>query len=165
MPQFRVVFAANTNVDGFEQVKKLREEGWVMDRQFGSRPVELGTVAVYHMVLFSEEEKQKMQEERFPKELKIISVKSAPLEEIDNWIKEGYEVVEDKVYAKNAVLFKYETAKPEELVCLPAEEHAAMANLDKKAMEALTIDPEIAQRHPNVAKRLEELKKEAGCNV
>ena len=97
----RAILLAN-DIIGFYFVKKHFEEGWVLDPTiYGGKPLRLENAAVYHLVLYeSEDEKPQPKKEK-----KIISIKSLAIEDADDWLTRGYEVLDR--YSKTVTVGKY----------------------------------------------------------
>jgi hypothetical protein len=96
----------------FEEINKLLSEGWRLDRTInGSGIIPLENSAIYHLIKYSADEIVLMEQEKQEKEksfsLKAESMISVPLADVDAKLKEGYEIIPDKIYAKEAVLVKW----------------------------------------------------------
>jgi hypothetical protein len=119
MPDRRVIVYAQTVLSAhltvpnvFEEINKLLSDGWRLDRTInGSGIVPLENSAIYHLIKYSADEIALMEQEKQEKEksfsLKAESMISVPLADVDAKLKEGYEIIPDKIYAKEAVLVKW----------------------------------------------------------
>lgn len=91
----------------FDEVAILLKEGWQLDTRIHRGIITLDMAVVYHLVKYTEEEKQQLT----PFEPSITSVISVPIEEVDSKLKDGYEIKE--LYAKTATLIKYQKSQQE----------------------------------------------------
>ena len=119
MPERKVLVYAQTVLSAhltvpnvFEEINKLLSEGWRLDRTInGSGIIPLENSAIYHLIKYSADEIALMEQEKQEKEksfsLKAESMISVPLADVDAKLKEGYEIIPDKIYAKEAVLVKW----------------------------------------------------------
>jgi len=109
----QTVLSAHLTVPNvFEEINKLLSEGWRLDRTInGSGIIPLENSAIYHLIKYSADEIVLMEQEKQEKEksfsLKAESMISVPLADVDAKLKEGYEIIPDKIYAKEAVLVKW----------------------------------------------------------
>jgi len=93
----------------------LLSKGWQLDRNVHNGVVPLQNAAIYHLIKYTPEEitalqqaRMQEQEEKKAFSLKAASLISVPLAEVDAKLKEGYEIVPDKIYAKEAILVKWQ---------------------------------------------------------
>jgi len=97
-----------TDQPAFNEVNRLLEQGWVLDPDiYDGRPIRLENSVVYHLVKYEEGEEPVEAEGPAGKFDGVVSVRSVPLNEVDELLAEGYEVVE--LYAKTATLIKRKT--------------------------------------------------------
>ena len=94
-----------TEQPAFNEVNRLLEQGWVLDPVLGYIRIDIGVV--YHLVKYEEGDEPVEAEEPAGKFNGVVSVRSVPLNEVDELLAEGYEVVE--LYAKTATLVKRKT--------------------------------------------------------
>jgi hypothetical protein len=97
-----------------EEFNKLLAAGWQLDHHVHNGVVPLENSAIYHLIKYTTEELQALQqaqEEKKSFSLKAASLISVPLADVDAKLKDGYEIIPDKIYAKEAVLIKWQ--KPE----------------------------------------------------
>lgn len=119
MPERKVVVYAQTVLSAhltvpnvFEEINNLFSQGWRLDRTVnGSGIVALENSAIYHLIKYSADEiaaiEEQKQEKEKPFSLKAASLISVPLADVDAKLKEGYEIVPEKIYAKEAVLVRW----------------------------------------------------------
>jgi hypothetical protein len=96
------------------QFNELLSAGWQLDRNVHNGVVPLQNVAIYHLIKYTAEELKALQEARAQAQeekksfsLKAASLISVPLADVDAKLKDGYEIIPDKIYAKDAVLVKW----------------------------------------------------------
>ena len=98
---------------GLEKISKMLMEGWDIIGQINDgNPLVVGEDIIYHLVKFSKEDIDTVEGQN--KQNEILSMISVPINDIDQKLAEGYTIMEDKVYAKNAILIKRGT-KPEQV--------------------------------------------------
>jgi len=87
------------------------KEGWVLDPEL--KIVRLDNVAIYHFVKYTEEELLALEtvEEPKGKFADVSSIKSVAIDEADDLLKQGYEILD--TYAKTVTLIKREVKKNE----------------------------------------------------
>lgn len=111
MPERRVLICHATNLDSFAKLNDLLSDGFHLDKNVHSGVIALESSAIYHLIKYSAEEIEALQQEQEEKKsfsLKAASLISVPLADVDAKLKEGYEIVPDKIYAKEAVLVKWQ---------------------------------------------------------
>lgn len=115
MPERKIAiytpFSSTSFIDSFNG---LLAEGWRLDKSVHNGVVSLENSVVYHLTKYSAEELQALQqaqEEKKSFSLKAVSLISVPLADVDAKLKEGYEIIPEKIYAKEAVLIKYAPEK------------------------------------------------------
>lgn len=73
----RILFLSTENMSQTEVLVQALEDGWEPDPMFGSyNPVKLDTIAIYHLILYSEEEKEEMENKKIEEENKKIALKT-----------------------------------------------------------------------------------------
>ena len=114
----------------FDEVNKLLNAGYALNTEVKNTGIiSTEDSVVYHLRCLSPEEKQIQNE--LSAESKITSVKSVPLESVDEHLADGYEIHE--LYAKTATLVK--RTKTIEKPPLPSQEVAKEAGLLRKELE------------------------------
>ena len=90
------------NLSDFEDVNEHFETGWVLNPNLNDgRPMILNDCVVYHLVFYSKEDVGLVKQNG---EMKIVSLKSVPVGEVDDWLAQGYEV--EQMFAKTANVVK-----------------------------------------------------------
>jgi hypothetical protein len=112
MPERKIVIIHGDFNEPPDNFNKLFNEGFQLDRTIhGSGIVALENASIYHFIKYSPEEIAALQTVEEEKEKKIsfkaVSMISVPLADVDAKLKEGYEIIPDKIYAKEAVLIKW----------------------------------------------------------
>ncbi len=85
----------------FIEVAKLFSEGWVLNPEL--KPYTTDNAVIYHLIKYTLEELEQMKTEA-EQTLKLVSVKSVDINEVDPYLAEGYEVKD--FYAKTVTLIK-----------------------------------------------------------
>jgi hypothetical protein len=105
----RQIHLAETQVD-YSVVNGLLLGEWVLDPDiYDGRPCRLGNAIVYHLIKYESEEEKPVDEEIEGR--KVVSIKSVPINEADELLKQGYELKD--TYAKAVTLVKYAEEEPD----------------------------------------------------
>jgi len=136
MPERQIMILYMVDIDSDTHKKAFNDllaAGWQLDRSVHNGVVPLQNTAIYHLIKYTSDEletMQKAQEEKKSFSFKAASLISVPLADVDAKLKEGYEIVADKIYAKEAILVKYQ--KPEAAKEQPNKEHDLDEALGRK---------------------------------
>ena len=90
------------SLEDFQLVNEQFASGWVLNPNINDgRPIILSDAVVYHLVFYSKEDIGLIKQNG---EMKITSLKSVPIDEVDTWLAQGYEV--EQMFAKTANVVK-----------------------------------------------------------
>jgi len=105
----RTIVVATDQVN-YSDVNERFEDGWILDPAiYDGRPLRLDNAVVYHLVKYTEEEREQLEQQ--PIEYKVISIRNVPTNDADELIQQGYEIADR--YAKTVTLIKTEAVKNE----------------------------------------------------
>jgi len=91
------------NAPDFDVINVLLNEGWILNPSiYGGKPLRLDNAVVYHLIKYTPEEVFELSQ--VEPEDQIVSVRKVEHEQVDQWIKKGYQVRE--IYANHTVLVK-----------------------------------------------------------